>query len=105
MVRRGAPVREADQWKGSGETGRFPQLEAVACPAVHLRPPSVAKGVQAFLWALFFFVYLWLGMLAVDVSAANAFIFAALIAGAIFLFVRIYGEDEPSRKGPPARIR
>lgn len=72
---------------------------------MHLRPPSVDKGVQAFLWALFFFLYLWLGMLAVDVSGATAFIFAAIIAGAIFLFVRIYGEDEPSRRGPSARIR
>jgi sugar phosphate permease len=72
---------------------------------MHLRPPSVDKGVQAFLWAFFFFLYLWLGMLAVDVSGANAFIFAAIVAGAIFLYIRIYGEDEPSRRGPPARIR
>jgi hypothetical protein len=56
-------------------------------------------------WAVVFFLYLWLGMLAVDVSGATAFIFAAVIAGAIFLFVRIYGEDEPSRRRPPARIR
>jgi hypothetical protein len=72
---------------------------------MHLRAPSVDKGVQAFLWAFFFFVYLWLGMLAVDVSGANAFIFAALAGGAIFLLVRVYGEDEPSRRRPPARIR
>lgn len=71
---------------------------------MHLRAPSVDKGVQAFLWAFFFFLYLWLGMLAVGVSGATAFIFAGLSAGAIFLFVRIYGEDEPSRR-PPARIR
>jgi hypothetical protein len=72
---------------------------------VHLRPPSVDKGVQAFLWAFFFFLYLWLGMLAVGVSGATAFIFAAIVGGAIFLFVRIYGEDEPSRRRPRARIR
>ena len=72
---------------------------------MHLRPPSVDKGVQAFLWAFFFFLYLWLGMLAVGVSGANAFIFAAILGGAIFLFVRIYGEDVPSRRGPRARIR
>jgi hypothetical protein len=72
---------------------------------MHLRPPSVDKGVQAFVWAVVFFLYLWLGMLAVDVSGATAFIFAAVIAGAIFLFVRVYGEDEPSRRRPPARIR
>jgi hypothetical protein len=72
---------------------------------VHLRAPSVDKGLQAFLWAFFFFLYLWLGMLAVGVSGANAFIFAALAGGVIFLFVRIYGEDDPSRRRPPARIR
>jgi hypothetical protein len=72
---------------------------------MHLRAPSVDKGVQAFLWALFFFLYLWLGMKAVGVSGATAFIFAAIIAGAIFLFIRIYGEDEPSRRRPATRIR
>jgi hypothetical protein len=100
-----APVREADQWKGSGETGRFPQLQAVASATVHLRPPSIDKGVQAFLWAAFFFLYLWLGMLAVGVSAASAFIFAAILAFAIFLFVRIYGEKESSAGRSRARIR
>jgi hypothetical protein len=72
---------------------------------VHLRAPSVDKGVQAFLWAFFFFLYLWLGMLALDVSGGTAFIIAAISGGAIFLFVRVYGEDEPSRRTPPARIR
>jgi hypothetical protein len=72
---------------------------------MHLRPPSVDKGLQAFLWALFFFVYLWLGMLAVDVSGATAFIFAGIAAAAIFLFVRTYGEEESPRRGSRARIR
>ena len=72
---------------------------------MHLRPPSIDKGVQAFLWAFFFFVYLWLGMLAVGVSGANAFIFAGILGGAIFLYVRIYGEEDPSRRRPRARIR
>jgi hypothetical protein len=72
---------------------------------MHLRPPSIDKGVQAFLWAAFFFLYLWLGMLAVGVSAASAFIFAAILAFAIFLFVRIYGEKESSAGRSRARIR
>ena len=33
MVRDEVSVREADPWKGSGETGRFPQRVAGACPA------------------------------------------------------------------------
>ena len=32
---------------------------------MHLRAPSIAQGVQAFVWAVVFFLYLWLGMLAV----------------------------------------
>jgi asparagine N-glycosylation enzyme membrane subunit Stt3 len=64
---------------------------------VHLRAPSIDQGVQAFLWALFFFLYLFLGMLAIGVAKGNAFIFSALAGFAIFLYVRIYGEDTPRR--------
>lgn len=62
---------------------------------MHLRAPSIDKGVSAFLWALFFFLYLFLGMLAIGVAKGNAFIFSALAGFAIFLYVRIYGEDTP----------
>ena len=63
----------------------------------HPRPPSIDKGVVAFLWAFGFFLYLWLGMIAVDVGKGAAFILAAVAAGAIFLYIRIYGEDRPRR--------
>jgi hypothetical protein len=43
--------------------------------------------LTAALWATFFFVYLWLGMLAVEVSAPSAFILSALLGGAIYLFI------------------
>jgi uncharacterized protein len=43
--------------------------------------------LTAALWATFFFVYLWLGMLAVDVSGPSAFILSALLGGAIYLFI------------------
>jgi hypothetical protein len=74
---------------------------------MHLRMPAMDQGVKAFLWALFFFLYLWLGMLAVGVSQATAFILAALAALLIFLFVRICGEDElgaPDAAVTPPRI-
>jgi uncharacterized protein len=63
------------------------------------------KDVTAFMWASFFFLYLWLGMLAVDVSGATAFIFAALLGGAIYLFVRICSDDDRSwrRRWVPIR--
>jgi hypothetical protein len=54
--------------------------------------PSIAQGVQAFLWAVFFFVLLWVGMLALEVSGATAFILSLVASGAIFLFVRLRGE-------------
>lgn len=62
---------------------------------MHLRMPSIDQGVQAFFWAVFFFLLLWVGMLALDVSSATAFIVSLLAAGAIFLFVRTRGADQP----------
>jgi hypothetical protein len=59
---------------------------------VHVRMPSIAQGVQAFIWAVFFFLLLWVGMLALDVSRATAFILSLVAGGAIFLFVRLRGE-------------
>ncbi|MGH3117520.1 MAG: SRPBCC family protein [Gaiellales bacterium] len=62
------------------------------------------KRLTAALWAAFFFVYLWLGLLAVDVSGANAFIFSALAGASIFVLVRIGLEDDPAvRRRPWAR--
>jgi len=58
---------------------------------MHLRMPSIDLGVQAFAWAALFFVVLWVGMLAVGVSNATAFILSLVSAGAIFLFIRLRG--------------
>lgn len=58
---------------------------------MHLRMPSIDQGVQAGLWAIFFFLLLWIGMLALGVSGATALILSLLAAGAIFLFVRLRG--------------
>jgi hypothetical protein len=72
---------------------------------VHLRMPAFDRGLTSFLWALGFGVYLWLGMLAIDVSGATAFIFSALSACAIFLVVRLFGADEvrPERQSTKSR--
>jgi hypothetical protein len=64
---------------------------------VHLRLPSFDRGLTSFLWAFGFGLFLWLGMLAIDVSGATAFIFAFLAACAIFLYIRLYGADEVRR--------
>ena len=65
---------------------------------MHLRMPSIDQGVQAGAWAVFFFFLLWIGMRAVGVSSATAFILALVSAGAIFLFVRLRGEDRPGAR-------
>jgi hypothetical protein len=62
---------------------------------MHLRMPSIDQGVQAFVWAVVFFLYLWLGMLAVGVSGGTAFIIALVASAAIWLLVRTRGEDRP----------
>ena len=67
----------------------------------HLRLPSIDHGVASFLWGCFLGLYVWAGLLAVGVSQAEALIFGLLSAGAIFLFVRLRGEDEPRRQATP----
>ncbi len=66
----------------------------------HLRFPSIAPGVQAFIWALVFAVYAWAFMLGVGVDDAVAGILGAVFGSAVFLLVRLYGEDVTRRRRP-----
>lgn len=59
---------------------------------MHLRPPSIDRGVTSFLWAFGLALYIWIGLLAIGVNSATAFIIGALSMGAIFLFVRTFGD-------------
>jgi hypothetical protein len=68
---------------------------------MHLHMPAFDRGVTSFWWGLGFGLFLWLGMLAIGVSGATAFIVAAVSGCAIFLLVRIYGEDEVRRPAKP----
>jgi hypothetical protein len=63
----------------------------------HLRPPSIAHGVLSFVWGLVLGLYIWLGALSVGVSGGTAFIFGAVGGFLIFLYVRVYGAEEPRR--------
>ncbi len=58
---------------------------------MHLRMPSIDRGVQSFLWALLFFVVLYFGMVALDVHKGTAFIVSLVASFLIFLFVRTRG--------------
>ena len=62
---------------------------------MHLRMPAIDQGKQAFLWSLFFFFLLWPGMILLGVSGGTSLILSLVAAGAIFLFVRVQGEDRP----------
>jgi hypothetical protein len=64
---------------------------------MHLRPPAFDHGVIAFIWAVVFGLFIWIGGAAVGYSSAVTFIVGAVAAFLIFVFVRVYGEDEPRR--------
>jgi hypothetical protein len=59
--------------------------------------PAFSHGVTSFLWALFFSVFIWLGLVSVGFTKAFSFVVAAVSGAAIFLYVRTCGEDDPSR--------
>jgi hypothetical protein len=65
---------------------------------MHLRAPSIDQGVHAFGWSVVFFLYMWLGGLAIDVPGGVAFVVSLVGAGAIFLFVRTRGGNGRSRR-------
>ncbi|HEX6491804.1 MAG TPA: hypothetical protein VF002_10600 [Gaiellaceae bacterium] len=67
------------------------------------RPPSIDHGVISFLWAVGLGAYVYFGSLAVGVSSGTAFIFACLIGFAVFLFVRVFGEETPPRQAAKSR--
>ncbi len=60
---------------------------------MHLRAPSVDRGVQSFLWAVVFFLVMYFGMVAVEVSKATALIVSLVASFLIFVFVRTCGGD------------
>ncbi len=76
------PVAEGPEWSLPSEVEPRP---------LHLRAPSIDPGVSSFLWALTFFLVLWLGMLAVGVSHGTALLFALVTSFFIFVFVRTQG--------------
>ena len=59
---------------------------------MHLRMPSIDRGVQSFLWSVVFFLVLYFGMLAVGVAKGTSFLVSIVSAFLIFLFVRTRGD-------------
>jgi hypothetical protein len=62
---------------------------------MHLRMPSIDQGVQAFVWTVVFFLYMFLGALAVGFPKGTSFIVSLVVAGGIFLLVRTRGGNYP----------
>ncbi len=84
----------------TGSVNFFGPARAVLAPtvplpgyhsAVHLRMPSIDRGVQSFLWALLFFVVMTFGMVSVDVQKGTALLVSLVSSFLIFLFVRTRG--------------
>ena len=42
-------------------------------------------------------MFIWIGGIAVGFSGATSFVVGCVAAAGIFLYVRVYGEDDPSR--------
>jgi purine-cytosine permease-like protein len=78
--------------------GSFFALESnpLGSRAVH-RPnfPSIDPGVMAFLWAVLLAIFVYFGLKAVGASGAFSIVLALLAFAAIWLFVRLRGEDRP----------
>ena len=58
-----------------------------------LRFPAMSHGIVSLLWALLFTFYIWLAGVSIGQSSATGGLIAIVAGCAIFLFVRIYGED------------
>jgi hypothetical protein len=59
---------------------------------MHLRAPSTDRGVQAFVWAVVFFLLLYFGMIAIAIEKGTAFVVSLVAAFLIFLVVRTRGQ-------------
>ena len=61
---------------------------------MHLRLPAIDPGVKAFVWALLLSLYLWGFLLAVGVEKGTSTVLGLISFGAMFLYVRVCGENE-----------
>ena len=65
---------------------------------MHLRMPSIDRGVQSFLWAVVFFLFLYFGMVLIAVAKGTALVLSLVASVLIFLFVRTRS-DGPAERG------
>ncbi|MEX2212017.1 MAG: hypothetical protein WD689_09690 [Gaiellaceae bacterium] len=65
---------------------------------MHLRMPSFDHGTISGAWAIGLGLYVFLGLLAIGISLGTTFVVSLVAVGLIFLYVRLYGEDELRRR-------
>jgi len=63
---------------------------------MHFHFPSIDAGVMAFVWALLLALYIYFGLLAVGASAAFSIVITLVSFAAIWLFIRLRGDDSPA---------
>jgi hypothetical protein len=73
-------------------TARSRPADRIGSGPMHLRMPSIDKGVQSFIWAIVFFLYIFFGMKAIGIDGATSLIVGLVAGFLIFLFVRTRGD-------------
>jgi hypothetical protein len=64
---------------------------------MHLRPPSIDPGILSFIWSFLLALFIWGGLLAIGISQGTSLVVALVAFGAMFLFIRLQGGDDPVR--------
>ena len=85
-------------WSSPLRRVRSTTIAAMPFPPRPPRPPSIDQGVIAVVWAVALSTYIYFGLIAVGSSAATAIVLALVSFAAIWLFVRLRGEDTPVRR-------
>ena len=52
---------------------------------------------MSFIWALLLALFIWGGLLAIGISQGTSLVVALVAFGAMFLFIRLQGGDDPVR--------
>ena len=62
------------------------------------RPPSIDQGIVAFIWAAGLAIFIYFGLIAIGASGGTSIVLALVAFAAIWLLVRLRGEDVPPRR-------
>ena len=92
----GKSVGEVDESATRSANFFGPELEWPAMGLVP-RPPAFSPGFTSFVWGVTLGAFVWIGLLAIGISAGTAFLFGLVSAVLIFFYVRLYGADQLRR--------